>query len=118
MTKKEVKEFFKNHWKELAAGAAVCVGGVIIYTITKQKPKVISEVVGKVLPNTDLAKPVDWSIGELTELWDEGFGPQAIVNDVSVSDLGNLGKELLKIDGVKETDGVSIVIGVLNKVNE
>lgn len=115
MTKKEVKEFFKNHWKELAAGAAVCVGGVIIYTITKQKPKAISEVVSKVLPNTDLAKPVDWGIGELTELWDEGFGPQAIVNDISVSDLGDLGSELLKIDGVKENDKVSAILFVLKR---
>ena len=99
-----------------AGVAGVAVIGGVIYVFTKKKPKIanISELVFHVI---DLEKP-KMDIGRLDELWREDGCINAILNDVTVADLGAVGEQFLKIDGITNETGVSAIIGLLDKVEE
>ena len=114
----QVKTFVDEHKRELAIGAGVAgitvISGVA-YVITKQKPKI--DILEKVFNVKDLEKP-KMDIGTLTDLWEEGECINAILNDVTVADLGEVGKQFLKIDGITNDTEVSAVISLLEKVEE
>ena len=114
----QVKTFVDEHKREIAIGAGiagVAVIGGVIYVITKRKPKI--DILEKVFNVKDLEKP-KMDIGTLTELWYEGGCINAILNDVTVADLGEVGKQFLKIDGITNDTEVSAVIGLLEKIEE
>ena len=115
----KAKTFVKEHKRELAIGAGVAgimmIGGVV-YMITKKKPK-IANISESVFHTKDLEKP-KMDIGTLTDLWQEGGYINAILNDVTVADLGAVGEQFLKIDGVTNDTVVSAVISLLDKVEE
>lgn len=124
MTKKEkVLNFVKKHKKELAVAAVAVVGGAVVFAVTKKKPKSINLLESNI--NSDWAEKekariaaLDWKLGELTDFWDEGHCVNAIVNDITVADLGKLGEESLKIDGVTNDSTVSMVVCYLNNNSE
>ena len=115
----KAKTFVKEHKRELAIGAGVAgimmIGGVV-YMITKKKPK-IANISESVFHAKDLEKP-KMDIGTLTDLWQEGGYINAILYDVTVADLGAVGEQFLKIDGVTNDTVVSAVISLLDKVEE
>ena len=115
----KAKTFVKEHKRELAIGAGmagiVMIGGVV-YMITKKKPK-IANISDFVFHVKDLEKP-KMDIGTLAELWQEGGCINAILNDVTVADLGAVGEQFLKIDGVTNDTVVSAIIGLSDKVED
>ena len=115
----KAKTFVKEHKRELAIGAGVAgimmIGGVV-HMITKKKPK-IANISESVFHAKDLEKP-KMDIGTLIDLWREGGYINAILYDVTVADLGAVGEQFLKIDGVTNDTVVSAVISLLDKVEE
>lgn len=116
----KVKEFAKRNKKWIFLGTAVVavVGGVTVYAITKKKPKFTCWMSDGTpewrLAEDERIKALDWSVGTMTDLWDEGGYINGIVNKVTLEDLGKFGEELKKIEGVVSESGVDMVIG-LNK---
>lgn len=88
MNKDKLKKFVNGHKAELVlAGGAVLT--VALCAIGIQR-KIVSQKLIGVIP--DLADNVDiptgFAVGEITELWKEGEWLNAIVNEVTVNDLG------------------------------
>ena len=124
MTKKEkVLNFVKEHKKELAIAAVAVVGGTVLFALTRKKPesiKMLEATAGSDWKQKELARieALDWNLGEVTDLWNEGECVNAIINDITVADLGKLGEESLKIEGITKDTTVSMLIGYLNKNSE
>ena len=113
---KKVLEFVKNHKKEIIISSLAIIGGTAIFVITKKKP----EFMRKVVPNfqtreEELVKinSLNWNCGELTDLWKEGKVTNLIINEVKVEELGKLGNELVKLEGVTNDSTISAIVGVL-----
>ena len=113
------KEFVKEHKKEILIGTGIAVVGGLIFIVTKKKPKFegTRRVIKTSMKCKDLEKP-NINIGRIDELWQDEFGKMAIVNDFKVADMGTIGKEFLKIDGVTNETEVSVIIGLLDKQND
>lgn len=105
----KVVEFAKTRKKELviAAGTVTLAVGFILYAIMRKK-----------LP-VDLPIP-ELNVGKINELWREtqGNGEQyinAIVDELTVADLGRFGEEMMKVDGIDLDTTVSAIIGFGSK---
>lgn len=108
MGKNKVKEFVKNHEeKAIAIGAisAIGVGAMIMLGV---------RVLKTTIKNIDI--PDTWSVGTITDLWTEHTWTNAIISDITVADLGKLGEEFQKINGVKPDTVVSAVVSLLRTV--
>lgn len=115
----KVKNFVVDHKKEIAIGVGVVVGGVVIYKIVKHLPK--NDLVTDINWNDMTEEIVDLEIpklevGTIDELWKDQWGKSLILNDVTVGDMGKLGEELLKIDGITKETVVTASMGLLDKV--
>ena len=117
----KVKNFVVDHKKEIAIGVGVVVGGVVIYKIVKH------------LPKNDLVTDINWTdmteeivdleipkleVGTINELWSDQWGKSLILNDFTVGDMGKIGEELLKIDGITKETVVTASMGLLDKVED
>lgn len=117
---KKAKGFVKEHKKELAIAAVTVVGGAIVFAITRKQSETIKKDMDRIheaFTSTinewrDLDKSVI-ELGTIESLDTNGEWIDAIVNDISVSDLGKLGEELVKLEGVNSETGVSAMISVL-----
>lgn len=120
----EFKNFVKDHKKEIvngAIGVGVTVGGIALLVSTKKTLKFpetsfkgMSISKWEEIEKARIDK-LNWNLGTMTSLWDEGGCLNTIVTDLTVSDLGKLGDELLKIDGVTKQTGVDIIAGLGTK---
>lgn len=125
MTKMEkCKNFVKKHKWKIVAGLSLAAVGGIVYGVSKTSVKV-DDIVEKALDNNDGYYP-GWKkldhdtigIGEVADLdinLTSGY-LEGIVNDISVTDIGKLGEELMKIDGVTEDKTVSVVFDVFDVI--
>ena len=117
MDKKNVRKFIKTHKKEIAIAAIATVIGSVAFVITRKTPKfakeTIKSVATQVMP-TDVPKP-ELEFGTLTDLWKDEWGINAIVNDITIADLGKFGEQLTKIDGVENDTVVTAMMGFLEK---
>lgn len=123
---KQVKTFVADHKKEIAICVGVVVGGVVVYKIVKKVPKqqTLDKAVDKSFGNflgfiacKDLDIPKT-DIGTIDELWQEGDFKNLIFNDITVADMGKIGEEFLKIDGVTKETVVSGVLSFLDETKE
>lgn len=117
MTK--VKNFVVDHKKEIAIGVGVIVGGVVFYKIARKlstnDPLTNIEWSGKAEDIVILDAP-KLEIGTIDELWSDGWGKSLIINDITVGDLGKVGEEFLKIDGITKDTVVTATMGLLDNV--
>lgn len=110
----KVKTFVKEHKEQIAIGAATIVVGGVIFIVTKKKPKFKAEKAVEVLPkfNTELEHP-DLDFGTITDFWSEGGFKNAIIDDLTIADLGALGEQFVeKVDGITKDTEVSILMGI------
>lgn len=114
----KAKTFVKEHKKEILIGTGLVIAGGVIFVVTKKKPKFegARRVIKTSMEYTDLEKP-ELNIGRIDELWKDECGKMAIVNDFTVADMGSIGQEFLKIDGVTNDTEVSVIMGLLDKQN-
>ena len=122
MTKMEkCKNFVKKHKWKIVAGVSLAAVGGIVYGVSKTSV-IADDIVEKVLDNNDGYYP-GWKklddnavgIGTVTDLShnlaDEYV--DAIVNDITVADLGKLGEGLTNVEGITEDHEVSMSVSVL-----
>ena len=117
----KVKNFVVDHKKEIAIVAGLTVGGIVVYKILKSVPKG-DERIGKIISDVAdteflerIEKPV-LSIGTVDDIWKDQWGTSIILNDFTVGDMGKIGEEFLKIDGVTNDTVVTAMLGLLDKV--
>lgn len=116
MDKNKVKEFVKTHKKEIALTAVAVVGGVIIFAITKKKPKIVTQLAEAVPANKwRWIDAPELELGTITDLSTNGEWIDAIVNDITVGDLGRFGEELCKIEGVNPNTIVSSMMSFIGE---
>ena len=125
--KKENKvwNFIKKHKEEIAIAVCVTAAGVVLYAITKKGLKIyknhekdgikILETITDATKVPEIKLPVDFNIGDVYDFSDYKGCLELGVNDLTVQQLGDFGKELLKIDGVKEE---TIVMGIFDVIKD
>ena len=121
MDKNKLKEFWNDHKKEILIGTGVAIFGGAVYVVTKKKPKInVVDTCKDITKNVFSISPkeqaridaFDCKIGTVTGMWNEGGYLNVIINDVSITDIGDLGKEFLKLDEVNENTKISLVAGM------
>lgn len=59
-----------------------------------------------------IERPKDFGVGAIDMLVNRNGVVNAIINDVKLDDIGRLGEELLKVDGVTKESPVGIFVGL------
>lgn len=110
MKAEKVTEFVKNHKKEFILATVAIVGGVVALVITRNNPEIIRET------EKERIKALDWKVGDLTDLWDEGEFTNAIITNAAVDDIGKLGQEIIeKLDGYTNESRVDMAFSLTSK---
>lgn len=114
MNKEKVKAFCKEHKTKITVGAGIVVGVILCAVFRKSFhiPKNVKFPANKI---EDVSIPSDFKAGKITNLWNEKGYLNAIVDEITPKDLGNLGEEFVKSGLVTDADAVSMVIGFLKK---
>ena len=113
MKQNKVVNFIRDHKKGFVTGAAALAGGIALIALGKL-PRVAT-VAGATISKSSRDIKVDgWDIGRLSMCWGESEYINAIVDDLTVADVGELGRSLLKIDGVTPDTGLSVLLGMPN----
>lgn len=126
MTKQEIKNFIKEHKKEILIGAGITVVGGVAYLVTKRKPK-FNTVADIGIDNNFVKKfnsirleeqarieAFNCGVGTVSDMWNEGGALNFIINDVTIDELGLLGQEFSKLDEVSDNTTVSLVVGLIH----
>lgn len=123
MSKKEkAKEFWGKHKKKIIIGGVLLAAGVTGAVIVGSKKSKNSEHDQTKLLASDWEREygkrdsriaaLDWKVGRMDDLWEEDDWTNSIINDIHVSDIGLLGDEFCKIDGVNSNSEVTMMMGV------
>lgn len=109
MNSSKVKEFVKSHKKELIAGAMLVGGTVLVIVGVRHSRKKVA-MLQKTFEN-DVSIPEGFKRWKPSMLWKENGYLNAIIEEVPLSDLGELGKQYVE-NGLGEAgDIASIIIG-------
>lgn len=97
MDKNKVKMFVKRHKKELVVGAGIVVS-VIVYAVVRTSIRPSKAVSSLPVGNRirDIPVPDGFSVGSVEALFEDGDEIVAIVQDMTVNDMGRFGEELVK----------------------
>lgn len=119
----QAKGFVIDHKKEIGIAVGSIVGGVIVWKIVKKVPKVggpVDKFIMKAVESdvTEYLPAPDLAIGVVDDLWVDQFGKNLILNEFTIADMGKIGEELLKIDGVTNETEVTAILGLLDKVEK
>ena len=121
MTKQEIKNFIKEHKKEILIGVGVSVISGVVYVVTKKhiKPNIVQNVKLNILSNSPeeqaRIEAFNCGVGTVTDMWDEGGALNFIINDITIDELGLLGQEFSKLDEVSDKTTISLVVGLINE---
>lgn len=119
MSKNKVLTFVKEHKKEIAVAAVGLVCAVGIGVIVSGKP--VFRCAGKTLTNFGKCKNIDIpeaGVGLVTDLWNEGSHTHAIIDNISMSDLGKVGEIFKNLPGVTDSTQVSAFVGFVQDTVE
>ena len=114
MNKEKVKAFCKEHKVKIAVGAGIAVS-VILCAIFRKSFHIPENVKFSADKIEDVSIPSDFKVGKIKNLWNEKGYLNAIVDEITTKDLGNLGEEFVKSGLVTDADAISMVIGFLKK---
>lgn len=112
MSKNKIKAWLKEHKMELLVGVGTTALVVFLAWLGIKQRKAGKPVLGIVHEIEDIDIKLDTAT--VTEAWKELGGVNMILNDIKVSDLGELGKDMIKnIPNVTEDTDVSCILGLL-----
>lgn len=113
MNKEEIKTFVKTNKTKILAGAGMIAGVALFMVVgkTTRTGEKGANLIEKFVGRNDVPVPADFETGEVTDLWLEGKYLNAIVEKVTVNDMGKLGKEFMKTGLLKDDTDVSMIIG-------
>lgn len=118
----KVKEFGKKHWKGILIGSGLAIiGGGAIYTLGQLKGiNICEKLITKPMDLINIGKEsgsansiyekvrleriagIEWDVGVLEDITEGPDFKEAWVDKVPITKMGELGKELLKLDGATE----------------
>ena len=120
MTKQEFVEYVRNHKKEIAMGAFGLVGTGLLVALGVKVSKPIKvnsspvDLIGEVVSDSDWKERnlvEGFTTGKVNELWNEGGRHGcAILNGLTIKDMGALGDNLKLIGGITDETQVSAVL--------
>ena len=112
----KVKSFMKNNKEKIAIGSGIIIGGVLLVIV--QRTNGISKI-GSLATTKNLIKDIDvpdgFSVGKITDLWEEDGCINAIAHKLTTSDLGKLGEEFVKHGLVSDGAEAAIVVEFLKE---
>lgn len=113
MDTKKIREFVKTHKVQIILGAGAALGTVTFALLGRSNalPKECFPKEAKTIG--DIPIPKDFAVGKIAELWNEGGCLNAIVNDVTTKELGDLGREFVDKGVATEGTEVSMIIGFI-----
>lgn len=111
MSMDKIKQFVRDHKKELITTTVVVEGIVLVIYGYKCRTKKHGSMPKRAFKN-DIVIPEGLKVWNTTMLWREGKYLNAIVENIPLDDLGELGKEYIKNGLAQPGDIASIVIGV------
>lgn len=116
MDTKRIKEFAKTHKAQIGLSVGAVLGTATLVLLGKSNT--LSQACFSKATKTieDISIPKDFAVGKITELWNENGYTNAILNNVTTEQLGDLGKEFVKQGIVAKGTEASIIIG-LKKCN-
>lgn len=110
-----MNERIKRIWNDHKVKIFVVGGTIFAVTlcVLGAKKKISLRKPVDVLPSSvnNVEIPTDFNVGKIVDLWKEGKYLNAIVDNVTVKDLGCLGEEFIKRGLVSEEADVTAVIG-------
>lgn len=120
MTKQEFVEYVRSHKKEIAMGALGLVGTGLLVALGVNVSKSIKvsdspvDLIGEIVSDSDW-KERNLAEGFVTdkfnELWNEGGTPgYAILNGLTIKDMGAIGENLKLIGGITDDTQMSAVL--------
>lgn len=121
MTKQKIKNFIKEHKKEILIGTGLAVIGGVVYVFTKKqfKPDIVQNVNWDMLsirPEEQARiEAFNCGVGTVSDMWNEGGALNFIINDITIDELGLLGQEFKKLDEVSDKTTVSLIVGLVNE---
>ena len=113
MKEHKVWNYIKDHKKEIIVSIGATAAGVAIIIITKKK---LNEFSIKAIERMESFPKLD--IGKITYMDKAKDYTEVIVSGLKVDDLGPFGKELLKIDGIKEDSVMSSIMYIMDNKPE
>lgn len=122
MTKHDFVEYVKNHKKEIALGTIGVVGTSVLIALGVKDFRAIKkfgnpvEMIGDIIDDNWKDKNVvdGFTTGKVNDLWNEGGYGNAIVQFFKIKDMGDLGEDLKKIEGITDDTEVSAVLSFVN----
>lgn len=116
MNKYKIKRFVEDHKKELIAGAVV-VGGTVLMIVgfkhlPRRKHTKVTILMDKASGINDVPIPEGLKVWNTSELWMEGGCLNAIIENIPMDDLGELGKQYIENGLAQPGDIAAIVMGV------
>lgn len=123
---KKAWQFVKKHKDAFIVAGATLLGGTIMLTVGSKVIK--STPTTEALPSLDVdpnwaitpckeSEAIGWNMGVMTDLWNQGGCPTAIINEVTIGEMGKFGEECTKIDGVTSDTVTSVVISFFDPQN-
>jgi hypothetical protein len=113
MKQGKVKEFVKNHKKEIAIVSGIIGIGVagVILGRGIQNAKLDCQNTKPGDNYKDLNIPNDWKCGNVNVAFETNRTSNIAIANLKISDMGDLGDDLLKIDGFTEDSMICALIG-------
>lgn len=118
----EIKKFVMDHKTEIVLGTLGVVGtGVLVALGVKgiRSSKNVGnpvEIIGDIIDDDWKDKSVveGFTTGKVNDLWNEGGYATAIVQFFKIKDMGDLGEDLKKIEGITDDTEVSAVLSFID----
>lgn len=118
----KVKKFVMDHKTEIALGALGVVGTGVLVALGVKGIRSIKgvgnpvEMIGDIVDDDWMDKNVveGFTTGKVNELWNEGGYANAIVQFFKIKDMGDLGEDLKKIEGITDDTEVSAVLSFID----
>lgn len=118
----EIKKFVMDHKTEIVLGTLGVVGtGVLVALGVKgiRSSKNVGnpvDIIGHIIDDDWMDKNVveGFTTGKVNDLWNEGGYGNAIVQFFKIKDMGDLGEDLKKIEGITDDTEVSAVLSFVD----
>lgn len=108
----KIKQFAREHKKELLATAVVVGGAVLLIFGCKHLPKKYMSKPNSLSKIKDIPIPDGLKVWNTTELWRQGEYLDAIIDSIPMDDLGELGEQFIENGLAEPGDIATIIIGI------
>lgn len=110
-TKNGFVEKFKKHKKKIVIATIITVGtGIVIHYLTGENQPVIDKIARKIGIGDEKDIDFDSTVGRFVDIWRENNSVKSIVTNLTPTDLGEFGNNLLKVDGIDSDTMIGLIV--------